>query len=177
MKGRWNYEGLGRVFYGHPESYKEPCAWLDEIGGTIEDWGCGCARARDYITKSKYIGIDGSPNDYADKVGIDLRTYRTSCDCILLRDVIDHNEDWRMVLENALASFKKRMVLVIFHDLGPVTKVLFRHTSEKFPGVPDMQFSLADLYPLLKPYLVKIECVAADANSPNNETLFYLEKK
>lgn len=177
MTGKWNYRGLGQVKYGHPESYERPMAWMDEIGGTIEDWGCGCAYARKYVQKSTYIGIDGSQNEYADKCGIDLCEYKSDCDCILLRGVLDHNEDWEKILTNAIASFKKRMVLMIFHDLGAETKVILRHADPKFPGVPDLQFSLPDLMKYILPFLVKTETIAKCKGYPNNETLFYLEKK
>lgn len=176
MKNKWKYEGLGQVKYGHLVTYTRPMEWLDEIGGTIEDWGCGCAYARRFAVKSKYLGIDGSKNEYADRCGVDLREYFSRPECILLRHVIDHNEDWRKVLKNAMESFQKRMVVIIFHDLGNVTKVLFRHGDPKFPGVVDMQFALSDLMEFFKPVLVRTEFVAADKESPNNNTLFYLEK-
>lgn len=171
----WKYEGRGQIKYGHPESYARPAAWFDEVGGVLEDWGCGCCGMKEHVKVCQYIGIDGSRNDYADKFE-DLRDYKSECDCILLRGVIDHNEEWEKVLTNAISSFKRRMVVMIFHDLGPRTKVLFRHTNRAFAGVPDLQFSLEDLMRYMLPYLVKVECIPADGNSPNNETLFYLEK-
>ena len=176
MKNKWNYSGLGRVLYGHQSTYKRPCAWLDEVGGTLEDWGCGCAGAKEHVKRCRYVGLDGSQNDYADRCDVDLREYTSEADCILLRHVIDHNEDWEKILRNAVASFKKRMVLIIFHDLGPVTRVLFRQGSQKFPGVVDMQFKREDLMKHIAPYLIREERVLKDNESPNNNTLFYLEK-
>jgi hypothetical protein len=122
-----------------------------------------------------YVGVDGSKNEFADRFE-DLRTYRSECDCLLLRGVLDHNTEWEKVLENAIASFRKRAVVMIFHDLGPVTKVLFRHTDPRFKGVPDLQFSLQDLMKHMLPYLVKVENIPATKDCPNNEILFYLEK-
>lgn len=177
MKGKWNYDGLGKVHYGHHETYEQPAAWFDEIGGTLEDWGCGCAVMKEYVKKCKYVGIEGSKNEYADRCDVELADYISSPDCLFMRHVIDHNIEWRKILTNALNSFKRRMVLVIFHDPGPETKVLFRHSSPKFPGVPDLQFALHDLYSLIIPYLVKVRLVQKNSESPNNETAFYLEKK
>ena len=176
MKNMWNYKGLGQVKYGHPESYQRAAAFFDEVGGVLEDWGCGCCGAKEHIKVCQYIGIDGSKNEYADKQE-DLRTYTSDCDCLLLRGVLDHNTEWEKILKNAIASFRKRALVMIFHDLGPVTKVLFRHTDPKFAGVPDLQFSLEDLMKHMLPYLVKVECIPACKGFPNNETLFYLEKK
>lgn len=177
MIGKWNYTGLGKVIYGHPESYQRAGIWFDEVGGVLEDWGCGCCAMRDYVKKCEYIGLDGSVNDYYERYPVDLANYISRVHCLLLRDVIDHNVEWEKVLANAVSSFTKRMVLVIFHDLGPETKVLFHHASPKFPGVPDLQFSLGDLFKHIEPYLRRIENIPADDNSPNNETMFYLEKK
>jgi hypothetical protein len=99
MKNMWNYKGLGRVKYGHPESYSRPCAWFDEVGGTLEDWGCGCAAAKEYVKVCRYVGIDGSNNEFADQFE-DLRFYKSACDCLLLRGVLDHNTEWEKILEN-----------------------------------------------------------------------------
>lgn len=176
MKDRWNYTGLGRVAYGHPITYSLPARWFDEIGGLVEDWGCGCAAFKEYLVRCTYIGLDGSPNEYADRCDVELCEYRSSADHILLRHVLDHNERWRELLANAVASFKRRMVLVIFHDLGPETKILFRHDSPKFKGVPDLQFKEEDLLSFFREHLVRREYIPADESCPNNETLFYLEK-
>jgi len=170
MKDRWNYAVLGQVTYGSLESYRQPIAWFDEVGGVLEDWGCGCAAAKAYVKKCKYIGIEGSKNDYADRCDVDLTSYTSSPDCLLLRDVIDHNPNWKQVLQNAVQSFQKRMVLVIFRDMGTETKVVFVNTDSRYPGVPDFQFRASDLLSFIKPYLVKLDKI-------NHETLFYLEKK
>jgi hypothetical protein len=177
MRNKWNYKGLGQVKYGHPESYERPAAFFDEIGGVLEDCGCGCAGMKPHVKVCRYIGIDGSKNDFADRCDVDLREYRSNCDCLLLRGVLDHNEEWEKILVNALASFNKRMVVMIFHDLGAKTKVILRHNDPKFPGVPDLQFCLGDLMRHMQPYLVRIENIPACKGCPNNETLFYLEKK
>lgn len=170
MINRWNYQNLGQVHYGHDYSYAIPCQWFDEVGGLLEDWGCGCAMAKAFVKKCRYLGIDGSANEYADRCGVDLRDYVSTADCILLRDVLDHNVEWEKVLQNALNSFQKRMVIVVFRALGPETKVVFVNTSEKYPGVPDLQFCRTDLLKHIQPYLVREEQFA-------NETLFFLEKK
>ena len=169
MKDRWNYAGLGQVTYGSPESYRQPIAWFDEVGGVLEDWGCGCAAARAYVKVCKYVGIEGSKNDFADRCDVDLTTYTSQADCILLRDVLDHNPQWEQLLKNAVASFRKRMVVVIFRDMGPQTKVVFVNDSPKYPGVPDHVFRASDLVRHMLPWLVRIDRI-------NHETLFYLER-
>lgn len=169
MKNRWNYEGLGQVNYGNEGSYAEPMAWFDQLGGVVEDWGCGCAAAKRFCRVCKYIGIEGSKNEFADRCDVDLTQYRSNPDHILLRDVLDHNPEWRKVLENALASFQKRMVLVIFRPCGPETKVVFTNDSPKYPGVQDFQFRAGDLTQYFSQYLVRVERYGF-------ETAFFLEK-
>lgn len=177
MLNRWNYTNLGQVKYGGNQTYSEPIAWFDEVGGVLEDWGCGCAYAKRFVKRCNYVGLEGSCNDYADRCDVDLRTYTSKADCILLRHVLDHNEDWRSVLANGVQSFQKRMVVILLHDLGPETKVIIRHGSVKFPGVVDMQFRREDLVPYLSPFLVREQRIQADDETPNNNVLFYLEKK
>lgn len=169
MKNRWNYNGLGQVTYGHEQSYREPIAWFDELGGTLEDWGCGCCAAREFVKRCRYIGLEGSKNEYADRCDVDLAHYSSNADHILLRDVLDHNLEWRQVLQNAVESFRRRMVVVIFRECGPETKVVFVNDSPKYPGVPDYQFKAGDLIRHFCDYLVRIERYGS-------ETAFYLQK-
>jgi len=174
MKNRWNYSGLGQVQYGIEESYRRACQWLDEAGGTMEDWGCGCAFAKRYVNRCLYRGIDGSQNDFADVCGVDLAEFHSQADCILLRHVLDHNENWRAILDNAIASFRKRMALVFFRDFGPETRVISRSQDPKYSGVPDLQFLKADVLQIISPYLVKEDRLD---RGELVDTIFYLEKK
>lgn len=169
MKDRWNYTGLGQVVYGHDASYAKPAAWFDELGGTLEDWGCGCAVMRKYVQKCKYIGIEGSANAYADRCDVDLREFVSKPDHILMRDVLDHNVDWKLVLQNAVNSFQKRMVLITFMEMQPKTHTVFVNTDKRYPGVPDIVFRAGDLVKFFVDYLVRIDRL-------ENETIFYLEK-
>lgn len=169
MKNRWNYDGLGRVTYGSTETYKRAAEWLDGHGSVIEDWGCGCAAFKEYVNKSKYIGIEGSKNAYADKCDVNLIEYTSSCDCILLRHVICHNVQWEKILKNAIQSFKKRMVLITFMPMASKTEIAFVNTDKRYAGVPDFRFRAGDLVKHFVDYLVKV-------GSVGNETLFYLEK-
>lgn len=175
MINRWNYSGLGQVQYGDIPSYTHACKWLD-IGGILEDWGCGCAFAKQFVTHSTYRGIDGSTNSYADVCGVDLENYRSDCDCLLLRHVLDHNEGWKKILQNALASFRKRMVVVFFIEFGELTKVVSRSDSPLYLGVPDIQFRKQDILDLTGPLLKHEERIPTNAGNGYVDTLFYLEK-
>lgn len=169
MKNRWKYDGLGQVRYGHMESYVKAADYFDQVGGLVEDWGCGCAAFKLFLKRCEYWGVDGSPNAYADRSDIDLVTYKSHCDHILLRDVLDHNLQWENILHNAIESFRQRMVVIIFRDMAPKTEVVFINTDGKYPGVADLHFNREDLLRHLSPYLKREEKIG-------HETMFYCEK-
>jgi hypothetical protein len=136
--GKWNYEYVDQFAYGDETSYRKGMAYLDGHG-VIEDWGCGTAWAKRYVTKSTYIGIDSSKSRFADKV-VDLRSYTSTADCIFIRHVLEHSTDWEAILDNAVASFQRRMALVIFTPFGDQTRQI-----ATYAGIPDISFNEADL--------------------------------
>ena len=142
MVGAWNYQNVETFHYGDDVSYRRGIAFLDGHG-TIEDWGCGFAHARTFVTRSPYVGVDGS-SKWADKIA-DLRDYTSDVDCIFMRHILEHNVDWKRILANAIRSFKKRMVLVIFTPLSEMTRAIAASmTVTSFP-VPDIAFKREDL--------------------------------
>jgi len=172
MKGAWRYEEVGEFHYGDETTYKKGMAFLDGHG-TIEDWGCGFAHARRFVDKSEYIRVDGSWT-HADKI-VDLRDYRSQVDCIFMRHVLEHNADWRKIVANAVASFTRRMVLVIFTPLGDITRQIATsslHTS--FP-VPDISFRKEDLTEFFKHLNYREESLRTDTQY-GTEHVFYIEK-
>ena len=158
--GAWNYENADH-HYGDDATYKSGIAFLDGHG-TIEDWGCGFGNARAFVTKSEYFGIDGS-SPYADKV-VDLSTYRSDVECIYMRHILEHNVAWRDILTNAVASFRKRMVLVIFTPLAETTRVIATSDNITSVPVPDISFRKEDLTEYLRASEV-LGGVAADGNA------------
>lgn len=127
--------------YGETTTYERGFAWLAEACATVEDWGCGSAWGRRYWTSGGYTGIDGSPETsrFADVLA-DLRTYFSSRpDGIFMRHVLEHNGEWPLVLTNALASFRRRMVLVLFTPFGLSTARL-----DNGPGL-DLSFRQEDI--------------------------------
>jgi len=136
--GGWDYRDVEQFAYGDETSYRKGVAFLDGYGD-IEDWGCGTAWAKRFVTKSAYTGIDASPSRYADKV-VDLRTYRSDADCVFIRHVLEHSFDWGAILTNAVASFRQRMVLVIFTPFADQTREI-----ASWSGIPDIAFRKEDL--------------------------------
>lgn len=178
MTGRWDYSKQPPMPYGHKESYRRAAAFFDEVPGHVEDWGCGHAAFKPYLQKCTYRGIEGSITPEADLTGVDLRTYKSpGADHILLRHVLDHNPDWRLILRNALETFKKRCLLIFFHFWAPETKIVAINTVPWAQGVPDLVFNRADVMFLAAPYFVREEFLPADAETVNNNVLVYMEKK
>lgn len=117
------YANKPNTRYGDDTSYEKGIGFLDGHG-LIVDWGCGPAHAKEFVKNSEYIGIDGSDNINADKKE-DLRYYSAVTDCLFMRHVLEHNSDWRLILRNAINSFDKRMVLILFTPLSEKERLLY----------------------------------------------------
>jgi hypothetical protein len=110
---------------------------------TVEDWGCGGGGLSEYIEPQRYVGVDSSETPFA-TVRADLATYDASADGIVLRHVLEHNEDWAAILDNAVHSFKRRLCIVLFTPIVNSTRVL--HREPEYGNVPVIAFALQDLY-------------------------------
>jgi len=168
MTGKWDYKGQSSAPYDDETSYKLGVAFLDGHGD-IEDWGCGTAFAKKFVSESGYIGVDGSQSDFAD-VKAELQDYRSNADCIFVRHVLEHNWGWRAILTNALASFQKRMVLILFTPMG--------ESEMRLDGdglIPDLQLPRNEVVSFLAGFKVHEEQIRS-ATQYGQETIFYIEK-
>ena len=172
MIGAWSYDSLPKFHYGDDTTYQKGIAFLDGHG-TIEDWGCGFTHAKTFVTKSRYIGVDGS-SQHADKI-VDLRDYTSETDCIFMRHVLEHNVDWRRILANAMASFTKRMVLIIFTPFAHTTRVIATATHVTAVPTPDISFRKEDLTDYFKPFNYCEESFNTDTQY-HTEHVFYIER-
>jgi hypothetical protein len=145
-------------------------AFLDGQGAVIEDWGCGTAFASRFVTQSRYVGIDGSSSDHA-SLTTDLQSYRSEVDCLFMRHVLEHNWGWRSILANAVTSFRKRMVLIVFTPLGDSEQRLDRGEDD----IPDLQLDRHELLRFFDGCTVREETISS-ATQYGTETLFYIEK-
>jgi hypothetical protein len=134
----------------------------------VEDWGCGLGWFRKFA-RGPYRGIDGSPSMYADDV-VDLREYRSETPALYMRHVLEHNPfDWRLILDNAVASFTKRMVLVLFTPTSDLT-ILLRDGDP-----PDVSLSWNDLTGRFGDLNWHSQRLST-ATQYSVENIFYLEK-
>ncbi len=127
--------------YGDSVTYRLGAAFLDAL--PVEDWGCGLGWFKRYAI-GRYRGIDSSPSPFVD-VLTDLSEYRSSTPGLFMRHVLEHNVAWRAILDNAVAAFTHRMVLVVFTPFGERTRIM--QECDYGPGVriPDISFARADL--------------------------------
>jgi hypothetical protein len=141
MKGRWHawYSGLNEPeSYGDKETYSLGEEFLS--GLAIEDWGCGKGFFS-LVHDGPYVGVDGTYTPYCDIVA-DLTEYTSNTPGIFMRHVLEHNLEWRKVLDNAVASFTEKMVLVLFTPMVTNTKQIAWTSGVE---VPDISFSHDDI--------------------------------
>lgn len=170
IAGRWNYSTLNEQrVYGDIRSYQLAMEHLNPCS-EVEDWGCGCGVAKRFCT-TKYIGVDGSPSKWSDKVA-DLTTYRSSCDGILLRHVLEHNPYWKDILRNAISSFRSRLVIVSFLPLKEKTVVKDLSHADPFVDgtVPNIHLSRPEIQAIISPFITREESIS------DSETLFYVTR-
>jgi hypothetical protein len=146
--GLWDYSGVDQMCYSDSncESYKKAAAFLGE---TVEDWGCGTGWAKKYF--ENYRGIDGSPSAFL-KETVDLVKYTSEVDNILMRQVLELNEDWREILENVKKSFRKKFCLIIYTPQIKKTRIGHLHIPVRADGskmkgkvISEIYFSKQDI--------------------------------
>jgi hypothetical protein len=139
--GGWDhyYAAPGRL-YGDDTTYKLAAGWMRGCE-TVEDWGCGERHLEQFIDPgTTYTGVDGS-GPYAD-IRADLNSYTSTADGVVMRHILEHNHNWRDVLDNAIRSATKRLFVALYTPAADETHALNR------PDVwhcPVISFRLADI--------------------------------
>lgn len=176
--GKWDatYErdlGAGRTpgGYGNVLSYVKAAEFFSDLD-EVEDWGCGKGGFTAFWPK-RYVGIDGSATPFADKV-VDLTTYTSSAEGILLRHVLEHNALWEDILTNAVASFRRKLCIVLFTPFSEVTRQLAYYEAL---DVPDISFAREDITRHLSGMQWRMEEYGdLPYTQYGVETLFYVER-
>jgi len=169
MKDKWFYTGIeNRRPYGDSQTYALGATFLK--GLDVEDWGCGLGWFQNFH-EGAYVGVDGSRSKFA-IVYADLTEYTSTIDGLFMRHILEHNLEWKKVLANAIESFQKRMVLVMFTPFAEETYVI----RESVPEIPDISFRKEDLLTHIGPYVISEESVVSDTQY-GSEYVFYLEKR
>lgn len=193
--GKWDrwYHGLQRhepQLYGDDITYRLGAKWL-RGSNLVYDLGCGKggfkhvfddeARAWPSLEQVPVLGVDGSKTPFADihadltdftvELGYFAEGFKVS---VFMRHVIEHDYRWRDILENAVASFNHRMVLVLFTPTQPETHEIAWNED---PGVPDIGFSVPELVTLFAQHGVIGDVGTYRTNTQyGEETIFLLSK-
>ena len=168
MEGRWSYGDGNPEPYDAEDSYRLGMEFLDGHG-TVEDWGCGTAFARRFLSESPYVGVDGSKSPHADVIA-DLQTYCSEVDCIFMRHVLEHNYGWRLILANAVASFGRRMVLIVFTPFAASERKIGDNDD-----IPDLALKKDEILGFFQGLRVREESIES-ATEYGREHIFYIER-
>jgi hypothetical protein len=143
--GKWNrwFSLLGEdpEPFGDSETYQMAADFTADCD-MVEDWGCGKGWLRRFIPPHRYRGVDGSTSPFADVIA-DLTTYQTYEDGIVIRHVLEHEYEWRKILDNAIVSARRRLVIILFTPTNQERTRQIAYAPD--PGVPDLSFFLPDL--------------------------------
>lgn len=96
-------------------TYRRAAAFLTDVT-EVEDWGCGAGGFKRFC-RPRYVGVDGSKTPFADRV-VDLCTYTSRVEGIMMRHVIEHSYLWRAILDNGQFVCKKVLSRPV-HALRP----------------------------------------------------------
>jgi hypothetical protein len=146
--GKWDKYHETVFPYGVTTTYHMGAVWLADQT-FIEEWGCGPGWFKGLLPRGiQYRGIDGSKSPNVDAI-VDLETYRSDVPALFIRHVFEHNYEWKAILQNALASFRNKLFIVLFtplHD-GPTRdiRIHFNHAE-----VPDLSFNETEFTDIIR---------------------------
>jgi len=157
---------LAHPRYGTDDTYTRIAAYLGGLE-SVADWGGGAGHLRAFLPPTvTYTVIDGTYQG-DDQVLADLATYREPSDGIAIRHVLEHVDDWRAVLRNALAAFRKRLVLVTFTPDSDETYV-----AKTKSGWPVRHFNPIDLRREMGALLINDDAL----RTSHPERIYYCER-
>lgn len=152
--------------YATDETYRRGAAWLADCQA-VADWGGGTGYFRRFLRPEvHYTLVDGTVQGEP-QVLADLASYHEPCEGIVLRHVLDNTPSWRAVLDNALAAYQHRLVIVTFTPEADRT-----HQTRLKSGWPITRFAVAELRAVMGPQLVADESV----HTSHPERLYYLQR-
>jgi hypothetical protein len=94
----------------------------------------------------------------------------------MLRHVLEHNDNWEKVLQNALESFGKKLFLCLFTPLGEVTKEI-AHNKHLGVDVPDISFCRHDIEKHLADFDWKLIANIETKSQYNVENVYLIQRK
>jgi hypothetical protein len=181
MINLWDYSGLDQACMSDhkQESYKKSAEFL---GDNVEDWGCGTGWSKRYF--KNYKGIDGSLSKEVKEI-TDLSDYTSDVENVLMRAVLEYNENWKQILENVKKSFRNKFCLVIVTPFVKKTRVGMWHKPIKADGsynegkIPEIYFNKQDILDCFPEdqFKVREESIKTDGFMYGIEWILYVERR
>jgi hypothetical protein len=107
----------------------------------------------------------------------DLADYTSTTDGLVLRHVLEHDRRWPLILRNALASFRRRMVLVVSTPFVRATAESRRESAPDSDAKPiQIHFCRRDLVAEFDGIPFRLEENVATDSPYGREHIFYLCK-
>jgi hypothetical protein len=138
----WYENNSNLAPYGDTSTYQVGVDFLKDLA--VEDWGCGLGWYKT-VHQGPYTGVDGTPSPHADIVA-DLREYTSKTPAVWMRHVLEHNPDWRDILDNALVSAQEKIVIIVFTPNGDNEQIDYVKALE----VPDIALPHAEIAEKIK---------------------------
>jgi glycosyltransferase involved in cell wall biosynthesis len=167
-------DGSGGKGRGCDTTYKRAAAYLAGVG-LVEDWGCTGSYFRRFLPPGCYRGVATQPSGDCDRV-TDLAEYTSDAAGILVRHVLEHHPRWRRILQNAIASFRRRMVLVVSTPFVRATNGS-RETSLSPVQAAGIRFCRTDLIREFGRIPFRLEENVVTDSLFGREHVFYLSKQ
>lgn len=167
LTGKWNViyqKCITPINLGSEQTYKVGMEFLNDCN-EVEDWGGGTGYAKKYCLSPRYEIIDGSLSKNNNIIQ-DLRNYKSKTEGIFMRHVLDHNPEWKLILNNALNSFTKKFCLIIGGKFRDETKIV---NIIQDRGISNIEFKRSDIEQELKNF--KFGYLNID-----DEPVFFIEK-
>jgi len=175
--GKWSKQYRGVVEplpYGDSNTYRMGAKQLADCP-VVEDWGCGLGWFRQFLGPDQvYRGVDGTLSQFSTVVA-DLTKFTSDTPGLFMRHVLEHDTQWDRILNNALSSFTKRMVLVIFTPFArakPHKELRF----DKNYGVPTLGLNYDTLVAHFKSFTWTEHELESPETYYRRETVFVLER-
>lgn len=165
--------------YGRDETTYLLAAKKFEDFDTVEDWGCGVSWFSKVMSESspetKVLNIDGAKSKWSDVVA-DLTRYETRAEGIFIRHVLEHSLRWDRILRNALKSFERRLVVIVYTPIEDVQRII----REEYPrrsriAVPVIALPWYPLFSMFQSFDLDVEKVKTKVDF-GEETIFTVER-
>lgn len=172
--GNWNdwYSKHPEGFPCGEDSYRRAAEYL--VDYEVEEWGAGMSKFGD-MHYMGYRAVDGSPTQITDDV-VDLCNYQSDVEAILMRHVLEHNENWREIFTNLCSSFTHRAVVIFFTPFNNFQKQI--DFTEMGIDVPVLSLAIKDVNDLIPDNVTRRwERTVSPDTKYGEETLLYMEKK